>query len=386
MMVIDGAKVFEENGTFQERAIGIRDGRIVQADSIAAAGGITDASGLYAVPGLIDIHFHGCAGRDFSEGKPEAIAAIAAYELSQGITTICPATMTLPAPQIAKICRIAGTYQNQNGATLRGIHLEGPFLSPAKKGAHKSDDIIPPDSALLRIWLDLSKGLCRLVDIAPEIEGAMEFIRAVRDDITVSLAHTTADYDTAMQAFSLGATHITHLYNAMPALTHRAPGVIGAGADRQDIYAELICDGVHVHPAVIRATLKLYGDDRIIFISDSMAATGRRDGQYILGGQSVTVRGNRATLADGTLAGSVTHLMDCVRFAVQKAGVPLGTAIKCATVNPAKSIGIYDTVGSLTPGKTADILLLDEQLRLVRVIHDGREYRGNDIPYIDCGR
>ncbi|MCI8578417.1 MAG: N-acetylglucosamine-6-phosphate deacetylase [Lachnospiraceae bacterium] len=367
-MIIKHAKVLEENGTFSERTLYTEGERIAEQGS----GQVIDATGLYAVPGLIDIHFHGCAGKDFCDGTAESIRTMAEYELSQGIMSICPATMTIPASQIAGICQVAGAYQSEKTeATLRGINLEGPFISPAKKGAQKEDHILAPDAGLLRQWMELSGGLCRLVCIAPEREGAMTFIDEVKDEIHISVAHTMADYDTAMEAFRRGADHITHLYNAMPGFTHRAPGVIGAGADQDHVYAELICDGVHIHPSAIRGAFKLYGSDRIVLISDSIEATGLEDGEYMLGGQPVTVRGNQARLADGTLAGSATNLMDCVRFLVKKVGVPLGTAVKCATVNPAKSIGIYDTVGSLTPGKAADVVLLDQELRIVHKIHAG---------------
>ncbi len=367
-MVIEHAKVFEEDGTFHERAI-FTDHKLISGEG---RGSVMDASGLYAVPGLVDIHFHGCAGKDFCDGTTEAIRAIAGYELSQGITSICPATMTLPARQIAGICEAAGKYHDEEGAALRGINLEGPFISPGKKGAQKESNIIAPDAGLLREWMGLSGGLCRLVDIAPEVKGAMEFIDDVKDDIRVSLAHTMADYDMAREAFERGASHITHLFNAMPAFSHRAPGVIGAGAEQEHVYAELICDGIHVHPCAIRAALKMYGGDRIVFISDSIEATGLSDGEYMLGGQPVMVRGNQARLADGTLAGSVTNLMDCVRFAVKTVGIPLGTAIKCAAVNPARSVGIFDAVGSLDTGKIADILLLDTELKIVHIIHNGK--------------
>lgn len=368
-MIIKHAKVFREDGTFCERTLSTEKELIVKDGE--GGGQTIEAAGLYAVPGLVDIHFHGCAGKDFCDGTEDAIRQIAEYELSQGITSICPATMTIPVDQIASICKVAGGYRGRTGATLRGINLEGPFISPAKKGAQKEDHILAPDVGLLRQWMELSGGLCKLVDIAPETEGAMAFIDEVKGEIHISVAHTTADYDTASEAFGRGADHITHLYNAMPGFSHRAPGVIGAGADQAHVYAELICDGIHVHPSAIRAAFKLYGSDRIVLISDSIEATGLSDGEYSLGGQPVTVRGNQARLADGTLAGSATNLMDCMRFLVRNVDIPLGTAVKCATVNPAKSIGIYETVGSLDAGKAADILLLDEDLKIVHMIHGG---------------
>jgi len=185
----------------------------------------------------------------------------------------------------------------------------------------------------------------------------------------MSIAHTEADYDTAIGAFEKGASHVTHLYNAMNPYTHRAPGVVGAAADTRKVEVELICDGVHIHPAAVRTTFKIFGDDRIILISDSMMATGLEDGEYSLGGQAVKVVGNLATLQDGTIAGSATNLMDCMRTAVLKMGIPMESAVKCASANPAKSVGIYDQYGSITPGKMASLVLLKkEDLAIKQVI------------------
>ncbi len=197
----------------------------------------------------------------------------------------------------------------------------------------------------------------------------MAFIRENSSRVNISIAHTTADYETAKEAISCGASQLTHTYNAMPPFSHRAPGPIGAAADSGHCMAELICDGIHVHPAVVRTTFKMFGDDRIILISDSMRAAGLADGQYDLGGQNVTVKGNLAVLEDGTIAGSVTNLMDCLRNAVKNMGIALGSAVKCAAVNPAKAVGIYDEYGSLAAGKVANIVILDKALELKMVFH-----------------
>ena len=216
-----------------------------------------------------------------------------------------------------------------------------------------------------------SGGMIRFVDIAPETDGAMDFIRDNKERTVLSLAHTGADYDTAGKAFAAGVSHVTHLYNAMTPFTHRNPGVIGAAVDAK-AEAELICDGVHVHPSAVRMALKLFGEDRIIFISDSMRAAGLKDGAYTLGGQKVEVKGRYARLENGNLAGSVTNLMDCLRWAVKEAGIPLTTAVKCAAVNPAKSAGIYEKYGSITPGKAANLVLLrKEDLSIKSVILNG---------------
>lgn len=213
-------------------------------------------------------------------------------------------------------------------------------------------------------------GLFKLCDLAPELPGSMETIDELAGEVRISIAHTTADYDTACEAFKHGARQVTHLYNAMPPFSHRAPGVIGAAFDNDNVAVELIADGVHVHPSVVRATFRLF-ENRVILISDSMMATGLDDGEYSLGGQAVTVRGNLATLHDGTIAGSATNLMDCVRSAV-KMGVSLGQAIHSASTNPACAIGVEHDYGSLEPGKLANVLLLDEELNIHTILLRGR--------------
>lgn len=330
-----------------------------------------DASNCYVIPGLTDIHFHGCMGYDFCDGTDEALETIATYQLSQGITTICPATMTLPEEILAQICKHAAHYiPHHPSATLCGINLEGPFLSYVKKGAQNPAYLHYPDQDMLSRLLKISNGLIKLVAIAPEETGAYECIQAFRDQVTFSLAHTNADYDTSLTAFQAGATHVTHLYNAMPAFSHRSPGVIGAAFDTPHCMVELICDGVHIHPSVIRSTFKLFGDDRIILVSDSMMACGMPNGTYRLGGQTVTVNHPVATLEDGTIAGSVTHLMDCLRYAIH-IGIPMESAIKAATFNPAKAIGIDQNYGSITAGKIAHLLILRKDLSIQAIFFAG---------------
>lgn len=340
---------------------------------------VVDGEGAYAIPGLIDLHFHGCVGADVCDGTPEALKKIAQYEASIGVTAIAPATMTLPVEELEQILRNAAAYkktQKTGGfeADLLGLNMEGPFISPVKKGAQDEKNIVPCNVEIAKRFLKASEGLVKFIGIAPEESSeAVAFIKEMKDSVDISLAHTNADYDTAMAAFAAGANHAVHLYNAMPAFTHRAPGVIGAVADSKHVMAEIICDNVHIHPAVVRATFAMMGADRMILISDSMRATGMPDGTYTLGGLDVNVNGNRATLVDGgALAGSVTNLMDCMRTVVKVMDIPLETAVACATANPAKSLGVYDTYGSISEGKKADIVLLDEDLALKMVIKDGQ--------------
>ena len=394
-MIIKNVKVYTEKKTFSDGIIYIKDGVFdkiiisetspVNVDSLRNLEGdldeVIDGQGGYAIPGLIDLHFHGCKGYDFCDGTKEAIAEIAKYEASIGVTAIAPATMTLPVEELERILAVAASYKKEaevsgtQGADLIGINMEGPFISPAKKGAQDERNIIPCDSDICQRFLDASEGLVKFVGIAPECsEESVHFIQQMKDKVHISLAHTNADYDTAMDAFQAGANHAVHLYNAMPSFTHRAPGVIGAVADNKHVNAELICDGVHIHPSVVRATFQMLGADRMILISDSMRATGMPDGRYTLGGLEVDVVGNRATLvSDGALAGSATNLLDCMRTVVKKMGIPLETAVACATMNPAKALGEYENYGSITPGKKGNVVLLDSELNLKMVVKEGTE-------------
>ncbi len=372
-MRIKNGKVYTEEGIFDKQDVSMEgeffaDGR----NRTEGETEILDAEGLWVIPGLTDIHFHGCVNHDLCDGTIEAITAIAQYELKNGITSICPATMTMPEAILMQIAELAAAYQNPEGADLVGINMEGPFVSREKKGAQNENYIIPPNLELYYKLQEISGHRFKLVDIAPEEAGALEFIEAVKDEVVVSIAHTTADYELTRKAFKAGASHVTHLYNAMPPYTHRAPGVVGAASDCRECRVELICDGIHVHPSVVRNTFRIFGSDRVVLVSDSMRAAGLEDGSYTLGGQKVNVMGKLAVLEDGTIAGSVSNLMDCVRVCVKEMGIPLEQAVRSAAVNSAKVIGIYDRYGSITPGKYANTVLLDQDLNIKHVIMRGK--------------
>lgn len=366
-MIIKRGKVFQEDGNFLEQTLYVNDHRLVDKAEYQYDGEVIDAEGLLVLPGLVDIHSHGAAGEDFSDGNPEGLKKILQYEKRCGITSYCPTSMTFPKERLRQIFASIKGAQTEDGATVVGINMEGPFLDPAKKGAHVEKWIAAPDVAFVRELNQDADGLVRLVTLAPNMDGAEEFIKEMHEEVCISLGHTAADYDCASRAMKLGAHHVTHLYNAMQPFGHRAPGLIGAAMDDPECMVELICDGYHIHPSAIRAAFRMFGPERVILISDSMRATGMENGTYELGGQEVTVKDRKAVLKDGTLAGSATNLYRCMCKAVEF-GIPLEQAIMAATANPARSIGIFDRVGSIRIGKQADLLLASENLELKRVI------------------
>ena len=366
-MIIKRGKVFQEDGNFLEQTLYVNDHRLVDKAEYQYDGEVIDAEGLLVLPGLVDIHSHGAAGEDFSDGNPEGLKKILQYEKRCGITSYCPTSMTFPKERLRQIFASIKGAQTEDGATVVGINMEGPFLDPAKKGAHVEKWIAAPDVAFVRELNQDADGLVRLVTLAPNMDGAEEFIKEMHEEVCISLGHTAADYDCASRAMKFGAHHVTHLYNAMQPFGHRAPGLIGAAMDDPECMVELICDGYHIHPSAIRAAFRMFGPERVILISDSMRATGMENGTYELGGQEVTVKDRKAVLQDGTLAGSATNLYGCMCKAVEF-GIPLEQAIMAATANPARSIGIFDRVGSIRIGKQADLLLVSENLELKRVI------------------
>lgn len=364
-MIIKNALIFTLDHGFVPGDAVIKDGRFADISASDAAGcDILDAGGDYLIPGLVDVHFHGCGGLDFSDGTKEALHTIGAYEAKCGVTSICPASMTLPEEVLLTVCKTAADYRRETDALplsrLCGIHLEGPFIAHSKKGAQNPDYIHEADISMFHRLQEASGGLVRLITVAPEAPMAMDFIRSLHGEVHISLGHTDSDYDTAAEAFALGADHVTHCFNAMRPFTHRAPGPIGAAFDAEHVMPELICDGVHITPSAVRVAFRLFGPERLILISDSIRAAGMPNGSYTLGGLPVNVSGNLATLADGTIAGSVTNLMDCMRTAVSM-GLPLEAAVRCASYNPAKSIGVSDVCGSIEPGKYADCVLLSKK-------------------------
>lgn len=339
------------------------------------AAGAVDLNGALVLPGLVDIHTHGNSGCDFSDGSYEGLKTMAAFYARHGITSFAPASMTLPEDVLAKAYETAVRLhreQPEGCAVLRGIQMEGPFFAESKKGAQNADYLRAPDAAMFHRLQETARGLIRIADVAPEEPGGLDYVREVSQSCRVSLAHTAADYDTAKAAFEAGATHVTHLFNAMPPLLHRAPGVIGAACENEQVTAELIGDGLHVHPSVVRLAYRAFGPARLCLISDSLSCCGCENGVYWLGGQQVFLDGAIARLADGTIAGSANHLFGILKQTVSM-GIPLEDAVRMATYNPAKVLGVEQEVGQIAPGRRADFLVCTPDLQLRQVWLGGKE-------------
>lgn len=367
-MVIGNAKVYLD-GRFVDGSVTVEGGNIVAIGKADLPCDV-DAGGNYLLPGLVDIHTHGAVNEDFSDGKAEGLLAMSRYYARNGVTSFVATTMTLKEETLRPAMEaIRDFVRPADGAKCAGIHLEGPFLSYAKRGAQAAENLHAPDAAMFRRLNQASGNRVCLVTVAPEETGAIEFIREISPICTVSVGHTTADYDTAMQAFEAGADHATHLFNGMPAFAHRAPGVVGAAADA-GATVELICDGLHVHPAAIRVTHRLFGK-KMVAVSDSLRCAGMPDGEYELGGQPIEMHGGKATLlGTDTLAGSSTDLLQQMRNLV-RFGIPLEDAVYAVTKAPAAAIRKADRMGSIAVGMPADLVLLTPQLETEAVFIDG---------------
>ena len=361
-MNFKNALIFTEDFRFVPGGFSVEDGKFCSV--LLEREDAVDLKGAYVIPGLIDVHNHGNSNADFSDGSYEGDVKMARYLASQGVTSFAPATMTLPYAVIQKALE-AGLRLHKapvaGCARLLGVQMEGPFFSEKKKGAQNGEYLRLPDFETFRVLYEGSDGLISIVDLAPELEGSVEFVEQAKALCTVSIAHTDSDYEHARAAIEAGVTHLTHLYNAMPPIHHRKPGVIGAASENPAVSAEIICDGIHVHPSSIRMAFKLFGAERMVLISDALRCCGMPDGEYELGGQQVFLAENVARLADGTIAGSATNLYDCMRNAV-RFGIPKEDAVRAATWNPARQIHALDRVGSIANGKLADFVICDENL------------------------
>jgi len=326
---------------------------------------VIEGKDKYIAPGYIDIHVHGGGGSDVMDGDYEAINQIAITHSHFGTTSFLPTTMTMSKDKIIRSLRsiCEAVKKGTAGAEILGIHMEGPYINPEKKGAQKEEDIKKISIEEFLEFNQASGNLIRLVTIAPEMPGAIGLIKYLyKQGIIASAGHTNATYAQVQAGIQAGLSHVTHTFNAMRELHHREPGVVGAALISPELTVEVIADGIHIHPVVIKILIKARENEKIVLITDAMRAAGLKEGTYDLGGQEVIVNKGQARLKDGTLAGSVLTMDKAVKNMVNKVGIQLPKAIQMASFNPARSIRVDDKKGSLEPGKDADIVILNKNL------------------------
>lgn len=369
------------DGRFVRGGFSVENGRFAHVlEDIP--GPAEDLDGALVIPGLVDIHVHGCAGADFSDGDYAGLVRMARYLARRGVTSFAPASMTLPYDALDKAFHAAARLRREglaDGARLMGIQMEGPFLSREKRGSQNPAYLRLPDwDRFLRLY-DAAEGLLRIVDVAPELPGAVEFTRRASEKCRVSVAHTAAGYDQAAAVFDAGATHLTHLFNAMSGIHHRHPGPIGAASERENVTAELICDGIHVHPSAVRMAFRLF-PGRICLISDALRCCGMADGSYSLGGQEILLSGGVARLTGGAIAGSAADLYQCMRRAVSF-GIPREQAVWAATALPARVIGRESETGAIADGRAADFVICGGELEPEAVCLGGKRLEQSAGPF-----
>ncbi|WP_306009903.1 N-acetylglucosamine-6-phosphate deacetylase [Bacillus sp. MMSF_3328] len=379
-LLLKNSRVLTEDGIIDKGYILVEDGKIKSFGPADELGGqsadktIELDAGATLAPGFIDLHIHGAGGADTMDSTPEALQTIARTLPAEGTTSFLATTITQERSLIEKALANAAAYKPEGfEAEMLGIHLEGPFINEKRKGAQPLEHILKSDVELFKAWQEKSGQLIRLVTLAPELEGGKELVRHLAETgVIASIGHSDADYEEVREAVEAGATHVTHLFNGMKGLHHREPGTAGAALLFKELIVEMIADGVHVRPEMIKLALNSKGIDGMVLITDSMRAKCLKNGTYDLGGQDVTVKDGMALLEDGTLAGSILRMKDSVKNMTKFADITLAEAVKLASENPAKQLKVFDRKGSIAEGKDADLTVLNENMDIVLTICRGK--------------
>jgi N-acetylglucosamine-6-phosphate deacetylase len=370
--IINNLTVHSEKETYQNGYIKVVDGKIAEVGPVSQykqdddAKVITLSPDYQVIPGAIDIHIHGASNSDAMDATHEALSTMAETLPKEGTTSFLATTMTQSTQAIESALLNAGKYienQTQEHAEIVGIHLEGPFISPVRKGAQPEEHIVDPDVTLFKRWQEMAENQIKLVTLAPEQPNGLDLAAHLRETgVVASIGHSDATYDQIDEAIQAGTTHVTHLYNGMRGLHHREPGVLGAAYLRDELYVELIADGIHCRPEMVKLAYNQITSERMILITDSLRAKWLEKGTYDLGGQPVYVNETKATLSNGTLAGSILKMNDAIKNTLKYTDCSMTDIIKMTAENPAKQLRIFDRKGSIQVGKDADFVILNDRL------------------------
>jgi len=369
---LSGLQIVTEQGTISHQSVVVADGKISHIGHKPAASDYQFPSGFYLIPGMIDMHIHGSHNADTMDATPEALQTICNSIAKVGTTSFLATTMSEPVERIEKSLENIANFPNNTGAEIVGIHLEGPFLAPSHKGAQDAHYLLPPDIPLFKHWQALANNHIKLVTVAPELENAAAFIRYLHDNnIIISVGHSNASFEQTNEAIEWGCSHATHLFNAMGKVHHRTPGTATALLLNDKVMAEVVADFHHLHPAFLELTYRIKGREKCLLVTDATRAQCMPEGEYTLGGQPVIVNHGRVELADGTIAGSI--------LTQTQAAINMQSVLNCepldlvymTSINPAKALGLYHRKGSISAGKDADLVVLDEKLNVVMTICRG---------------